>query len=297
MRVKIIFTFIMLFTITALVSCKKELYSFGDLKAPAGLTLNAVVAGTDSNNPNGSGTGQVTLTITATNALKYKVDFGDGNTEVVATGNIVYKYSTPGTNVYTITVNAIGTGGSTSTITTSVKVFTAFTIPVEIVQDLTNGSSQVWVTDAGAVGHVGVGPASTFTPDYYAATPNSRAACQYDDEITFSKDANGNILLSINNMGQSFLIAAATSFYGQNGGDGCYDVTLNGARQLTFMNATSGSTSAVSTGIQFMVPGNGLINFGTGGSTYEILAITSTTLYLRNIGIDGNAWYQKLKIK
>ncbi|BAU52530.1 PKD domain-containing protein [Mucilaginibacter gotjawali] len=286
-----------LFMLMAFISCKKEIYSFGSLQAPSGLGLNAVVSGADSNNPNGSGSGEVTISITAANAIKYKIDFGDGTSQIVPTGNIVYKYSTPGTNVYTITVNAIGTGGSISTITKEVTVFTAFTIPTDIVQDLTNGSSQVWITDAGAVGHVGVGPAGTFSPDYYAATPNSRAACQYDDEITFSKDANGNISMTINNMGQSFLIAASTSFYGQSGGDGCYDVTLSGAKQLTFMNATSGSTSAVSTGIQFMVPGNGLVNFGTGGNTYEILAITPTTLYLRNIGIDGNAWYQKLKVK
>ena len=297
MRIKINLITLCLFTVTAFIGCKKEIYSFGSLQAPSGLGLSAVVSGVDSNNPNGSGSGEVTITITAAHAIKYKIDFGDGNTAVEPSGNIVYKYTTPGTNVYTITVNAIGTGGSTSTITKEVTVFTAFTIPTDIVQDLTNGSSQVWITDAGAVGHVGVGPASTFTPDYYAATPNSRAACQYDDEITFSKDAKGDILLSINNMGQSFLIAASTSFYGLSGGDGCYDITLNGARQLTFMNATSGSTSAVSTGIQFMVPGNGLINFGTGGNTYEILAITPTTLYIRNIGIDGNAWYQKLKVK
>ncbi|MEO9210589.1 MAG: hypothetical protein ABI208_05795, partial [Ginsengibacter sp.] len=62
-------------------------------------------------------------------------------------------------------------------------------------------------------------------------------------------------------------------------------------------NATSASTSAISTRIQFVVPGNGLINFGTGGNTYEILSISESTVYLRNIGIDGNSWYQKLKVK
>ena len=40
-----------------------------------------------------------------------------------------------------------------------------------------------------------------------------------------------------------------------------------------------------------------LIIFGTGGTTYEITAVSPTTITLRNIGIDGNAWYQKLKVK
>jgi hypothetical protein len=46
-----------------------------------------------------------------------------------------------------------------------------------------------------------------------------------------------------------------------------------------------------------MVPGNGIINFGTGGTTYEILSASATSIHLRNIGADGNSWYQKLKAK
>jgi hypothetical protein len=49
--------------------------------------------------------------------------------------------------------------------------------------------------------------------------------------------------------------------------------------------------------IQFEVPGNGIINFGTGGKVYEILSITATQVHIRNIGVDGNSWYQKLKNK
>jgi hypothetical protein len=74
-------------------------------------------------------------------------------------------------------------------------------------------------------------------------------------------------------------------------------MSTGGNKQLVFMNATSGSTSAVSTQIQFMVPGNGIINFGTGGVTYEILSITPTSIHLRNIGSDNNSWYQKLTPK
>ncbi|MEY2639701.1 MAG: hypothetical protein RIR90_1183, partial [Bacteroidota bacterium] len=86
-------------------------------------------------------------------------------------------------------------------------------------------------------------------------------------------------------------------FYGFSGGDGCYAINTGGTKQLAFSNATSASTPAVSTRIQFTVPGNGIINFGTGGTTYEILSATATTIHLRNIGSDGNAWYQKLKVK
>lgn len=276
-------------------SCKKDKYSFGDIKTPTGLALTAVVAGVDATNQFGNGTGKVDITVTAANALSYKIDFGDGTAaQLVPTGVIKYRYGNPGTTTYTITVNAIGTAGVISTISKQVKVFVNFVIPADILQNLTNGSSKVWQTDHDAPGHFGVGAADQFVPNYYSATPNSRDACAYDDDITFSKDANDNVKMSIDNKGASFSIAAATAFYGFAGGDGCYAINTGGIRPLIFMNSTTNSTPAQSTRIQFTVPGNGIINFGTGGTSYEILSITNTQINLRNIGIDGNSWYQKL---
>ena len=291
-------SFIALFLLTVVFSsCKKAEYNIGDIITPTGLALNTVVVGTDAANPFGNGTGKVDITVTAANALSYKIDFGDGTApQLVPTGVIQYRYGAPGTAEYNITVNAIGTAGVMSTITKKVKVFVNFQIPAAILQSLTNGSSKVWQTDHDAPGHFGVGAASEFFANYYAATPNSREACAYDDDITFSKDANDNVKMSIDNKGASFSIGAATTFYGFGGGDGCYAINTGGLKSLIFMDATSASTPAQSTRIQFTVPGNGIINFGTGGTTYEILSITDTQVHLRNIGADGNSWYQK-KIK
>lgn len=283
--------------ILLLVGCKKTEYSFGNMKTPSSLTLAATVTGVDTNNPNGNGTGTVTIAATATNVLTYNIDFGDGKTQVVPGGSLTYKYTTPGTNEYTITINAIGTGGSMSTISKKVKVYVAFEIPVNIVAALTGGSAKTWVTDKNANGHFGVGPATDFSPIWYAAGPNSREPCAYDDDITFSKDANNNITLTIDNKGLSFAIGAASAFYGFSGADGCFNMAIATPRKLSFMDANSGSTAANSTKVAFTVPGNGIINFGTGGTNYEILAISATELSLRNIGIDGNSWYQKLKAK
>ena len=288
-------------TVIGFAACKKTDYTFGDLKTPTNLALVATVAGVDATNPNGNGTGAVVITGSAANTITYKIDFGDGKIpKLVPSGTINYKYSTPGTTEYTVTVNAIGTGGTTSTISKKIKVFVAFEIPAAIVQFLTNGSSKTWVTDKDAGGHFGVGAADGFTPNYYSADPNSRQPCAYDDEISFIKDAASNVAkisMSIDNKGQSFSIGAASAFYGFSGGDNCFDISTVGAKKLSFMNATSASTNDNSTRIQFEVPGNGIINFGTGGTTYEILSVSATNINLRNIGIDGNAWYQKLKAK
>ncbi|WP_158826871.1 PKD domain-containing protein [Mucilaginibacter lacusdianchii] len=280
------------------LGCKKPEYSFGKLVTPTDLTLATSVAGVDATNPNGNGSGNVSVSFKANNALTYKVDYGDGNTEMVQTsGQITHRYTSPGIFSYNVTVSAVGTGGAMSTLTQKVTVFVAFEIPAAILDNLTGGSSKTWVSDRLTPGHVGVGPTNTFTSDYYSAEPNQRAECLYDDEITFTKDANNNVILTVNNKGQSFMTAAATASYGKAGGDDCYDYDLAAPRKLAFMDATSTSTPAQSTRIQFTVPGAGLINFGTGGNTYEIIALTANTITLRNIGSDGLAWYQKLKVK
>lgn len=289
------FLITLLITLVGLSACKKAEYNIGDIKTPSGLVLTTVIQGVDAGNPNGNGTGKVNISVTAANAITYKIDFGDGTApQMVPSGVITYRYGNPGTTNYTITVNAIGTAGAMSTISKPVKVFVNFVIPATILQNLTNGSSKVWITDHDAPGHFGVGPNDQFSPIWYSATPNSREACAYDDDITFSKDANDNVKMSINNKGASFSIGAATAFYGFAGGDGCYAINTGGLKSLIFMNATSASTPAQSTRIQFSVPGNGIINFGTGGTVYEIISISDTQIHLRNIGIDGNSWYQKL---
>jgi hypothetical protein len=291
------FIVLMLAAFIVLPGCKKEEYSFGSFKTPVNLTLTAAIAGVDAANPNGNGSGNVLISTASDGEISYRIDYGDGITEMVPAGVVTHKYANPGINDYTITVNAIGTGGVTSTISKTITVFVDFKIPADMLAAITNGSSRIWVTDRTAVGHFGVGPVDAFFPIWYEAGPDTREACAYDDEITFSKDALDKVSMTINNKGASFSIGAATGVYGFSGGDGCYAVNTGGTRLLTFSAATSASTAAQSTRIQFKVPGNGIINFGTGGVVYEILSFTSTTMNLRNIGADGNSWYQKLKVK
>lgn len=288
---------VILVSLAGLSSCKKDEYSFGEIKTPVNLTLATTIEGVDVGNPNGNGTGKVAIATTADQAITYKIDYGDGSSEMVPSGAITHKYSNPGTSTYTVTVNAIGTAGVTSTISKTITVFVAFEIPVDIIQAFTNGSSRVWVTDRGTVGHFGVGPADAFFPIWYEAGPDTREACAYDDEITFSKDVLNRISMTLDNKGTSFSTGAATAFYGFSGGDGCYAINPGGTKLLSFMDATSASTPAQSTRIQFVVPGNGIVNFGTGGTTYEIISFTPTQIFLRSMGADGNSWYQKLKPK
>ncbi len=288
-------SFILSAALFILAGCEKEEYSMGELKTPTNLTVTTAVEGANASNPDGNGTGRVSIAAKAENAITYKVDYGDGKTEMVPSGEIIYKYTTPGTAEYTITVSAVGTGGIQTVTSKTVKVFVRFEIPADIVTFLTNNTSKTWATANDVDGHFGVSATDVFTPVWYSATPNSREACAYDDHITFTKDANGNISISVDNKGESFSIGAATGVYGFSGDDGCYAINTGGTKALKFYESTSTSTTNESRRVDFEVPGNGIVNFGTGGKAYEILSISATLLHIRNIGADGNAWYMKLK--
>lgn len=280
------------------VACEKAEYSFGDITAPTQLTLNTTVEGVDAANPNGNGTGKVQISAKADKALSYKIDFGDGTVQMIPGGSITYKYATPGINEYTITVSAIGTGGTVTNLSKKVKVFVAFEIPTAILQNLTGTGTKVWMCDKDSDGHFGVGPSDGFAPIWYAAPANSRSSDGfYDDEISFSKDATNQVSINVDNKGMTFILGAAVSFYGFSGAEGQYPLSTGGVRKLAFMDATSASTPAISTRIQFTAPGNGIVCIGMGSRTYEILELTATTMTLRTIGADGLAWYQKLKVK
>ena len=278
--------------------CEKTEYSFGDIITPLGLTLTATVEGVNASNPDGNGTGRVQVTTKADKAISYKIDFGDGNVQLVPSGVITYKYATPGVNEFTITVSAIGTGGTVTNLSRKVKVFVAFEIPAAILQNLTGTGSRVWVCDKDADAHCGVGPSDAFVPIWYAASANSRAADGfYDDEITFSRDASNQVSMNVDNKGMTFVLGAAVGYYGLTGPEGQYPIVTAGLKKLSFMDAVSASTPANSTRIQFMVPDKGIVCIGLGSKSYEILSISATQMHLRTIGSDGNSWYQKLKVK
>src|SRR5512137_332327 len=110
----ILLAFVLLLTYS---SCTEKNYSLGDLTAPTGLAITTEVVGQDATHPNGDGSGDVKITVTANNALSYKVDYDASNAVdlvYLPTGTITKKYTTLGVNTYRITAVAYGKGGTTS---------------------------------------------------------------------------------------------------------------------------------------------------------------------------------------
>src|ERR1700724_480431 len=102
-NLKYILSFVLIIIIT-IIACKKTDYSFGKIVTPTNVTITATVQGADATHPNGDGSGNVTITATATNALSYKIYFGNGDSILTSSGTATYKYTILDTNLYTISV-------------------------------------------------------------------------------------------------------------------------------------------------------------------------------------------------
>ncbi|MCX8481000.1 MAG: hypothetical protein ORN58_03685 [Sediminibacterium sp.] len=178
----------------------------------------------------------------------------------------------------------------------------AFSPDTALIRLLTNNSSRTWKIDTSVAVYFGVGDGNTFYPDWYQANGGDSKAstfpCIGSGATTFTFDAATKaVKVNFVQNGGVFVVNDALSFYSLSGGDQCSStLTVTPNNPITFAAATSASTPAISTRTQFTVGGNGIVNLGTGSTTYEILTINNSQLYLRAIiGGSGNAWYQRLR--
>lgn len=289
-------------------SCTNPEYTMGDLTAPSNIVITAEVAGATTASPGGDGSGNVKITVSATNALSYKVDF-DANTPLdlvyIPTGSTTKKYTNLGTNTYRITAVVFGKGGTSSSLTKDVTVRSDFTVDPAISSNLTGGSSKTWVVNKTVAGHFGVGPWSDSSggPEWWAAGPNDKAGCCncfYTATFTFAKvAADGTYTLKVTTPDGAFTkTGSLTTLPGipGSGDEGCY--SYGGATTpFSFIPSSTGIAAATpSTKTAILLAGNAsFIGYGAVQKEYEILSISASNLHLRVQGTEtGNAWYIKL---
>ncbi|RZM05764.1 MAG: glucan endo-1,3-beta-D-glucosidase, partial [Pedobacter sp.] len=68
-----------LIVMITLVNCKRDEFQFGDIKTPTNVAVSTAIEGVNTANPNGNGTGKIGITATATNAITYKILYGNGD--------------------------------------------------------------------------------------------------------------------------------------------------------------------------------------------------------------------------
>lgn len=286
-------------------SCKKNTYNLGDLTAPSNLVITAVIVGQDATHPNGDGSGDVNFTLTATNALSYKIDY-DANNAVdlvfLPKGTATKKYTTLGVNTYRVTAVAYGKGGTSTTVTKDIIVRSDFTPDPAIVANLTGGTSKTWGVNKDVAGHFGVGPwdPGCYTGCWWSASVNEKVACCncfYTARFTFTKSGN-NYSLTVATPDGAFTktgsLAGGLPGIPGSGGEGCYAYG-GGTSSISFGPATSGLTSTPAqptTKTSINLAGvNTFIGYGASLKEYEILSITATELRLRMQGTEtGNSW-------
>lgn len=289
--------------------CQDDDNSIGAIIAPTNVSITAEIVGADASNPNGDGSGFVNIKATADNVISYKFDFGDGLSQVAPSGEVTHRYSIVGVNTFTIVVNAIGTGGLSTSTAINVDVFSSFDDP-ETKQLLTGGSTRTWYLAAAEVAHLGVGPARDgidgdwWYPKWYSAQPFEKcgdpvSACFCDDEFIFSIDGNGQITYQQDNKGATFFNGAHSAVAGGPGAgdDLCLDFDTSGTSIVSLAPSDGVVPEAETTGTVLNFSDGAFMGYYVGSSAYEVLAITNTTLYVRVYDALNSvlAWYLKFE--
>lgn len=120
-------TFLLLvFSFFTASSCKKEGGTPAST-APTNLVLNAVVSS--------DGSGKVNFTATATNAVSYDFEFGNGAIAMGTSGVTEYRYRLAGSNTYTVKVTAKSSSGATASKSIPVTVNVTIVAPILVWSD------------------------------------------------------------------------------------------------------------------------------------------------------------------
>lgn len=292
-------------------SCQEDEYALGDLTAPTGLTITADIVGQSEEFPDGDGSGNVNFTFSASNAISYKVDFGDGSAPRVLSSVTSLKYNKVGTKHYRVIVTANGKGGITTTAIKEIDVYYAYNVNPLTVTLLTGDSAtgKKWTIDSDVAGNIGNGPgperpdgnAETFWPSWYSAGPNAKATKGiYDDIYTFTNtkvfthQTNGNMYGY-----KTFFIrdfdADAPGAYGGYGDEWILDYP-DYTESFDYDGDLTGNDGNPAEYITWEQKGH--CGFFNGSHKMMILELTETTMWLRAAethGTNVGAWYVKLK--
>ena len=167
-----------LFSFLIAGSCKKENNNTGGT-APTNLNVNAVVSI--------DGTGNVSFTATATNAVTYDFEFGDGIVETAATGITTHRYTLSGTNTFTVKVTAKSSSGASINKTIPVTVTITVTAPVLVWSDEFNTDG---LPDATKWGYdLGAGGWGNNEVQYYTSRAENAVVINGSLKITVKKES------------------------------------------------------------------------------------------------------------
>ena len=163
----------------------------------------------------------------------------------------------------------------------------------ELIAVLESGS---WRSEAETQGHIGVGPNGSFTAEWWNANPWDKwETGLYDDRWSF---AGGVVTVDTGDDGAIFgkkpeLDAAFpdNTPYDADNSDNEYLYYAQDDYTDTFTVSDIGAEVET---ITFATNGNLGFYTSLAGQEFQVLERTETTMYVRNVGSETNAWYNKL---
>ncbi|WP_271711567.1 PKD domain-containing protein [Marinigracilibium pacificum] len=238
--------------------------------------------------------GENYLVLTAeSDAFIKRWDLGNG---APAEGGEVEAYF-PFAGTYDITLTVYTDGGSASSTQSVVIENTDPEIcNVEVLKLLTGGceapDGKSWVIDASRSGHFGVGPTNEYSPIWYAAGAfEKEGGGMYDDIYSFTLQ---NYIYKQNTNGDIYLNGAqAPNFPGayENPNVGDFTAPYDAPENMNYVlfEGPEGYTNISFTN-------GGFIGYATGVSTYQIISISETEMFLRfkDASNPDLRWYHRL---
>ena len=280
-----------------LFACEKDDYDFGNIVSPTNLIVTAELQGVDSDNLFGDGSGIVTFSATATDAITYRF-ITNGVESLAPSGIFTTTFTNVGTNSYDVVVIASGIAGETTQTNITVDVLYTFEPPADLVNSLISGSWRVMAEESGHIGvhnpesfHDGV----TSFPEWYSATPFQQLSTGlYDDRIIFHPDGTAEFIAQGTIFGNAQ--ALESDFNGSQGlspnefGEHAYYPIDDFVFNWNIYENDDGY-------LVLNFTGNGFAGSYQGGDGQYVITHRnpdSSVIYLKTIALDTNAWYAKI---
>ena len=185
---RICYAYLMLIFTILLVGCQDDDAKIEEIKSPTNLQVTTEIQGADGGNPNGDGSGIVTFTVTADDAITYRLVY-QGESVTEPSGIFEYRFSGSGIGVFshTVSIVAVGEGGVSVSKTVQLDVLSSYQPPQALVDKLT---SSTWQIKATSSKHFGLGPIGrTIFGEFFSASQNQMADTgMYDDRYIFNAD-------------------------------------------------------------------------------------------------------------
>ena len=255
--------------------------------APRNLQVTVDVKGSDGTNPYGDGSGQVEFKATAENAVSYKIKYDDREFNM-NNGSYTMTFEDPGVNTYDVEVMAYNSANVSVKKAVPVEVARYYEVPADLMTLLTADDKKEWRIKNETAGHMGVGPSTSNSPEWWIAQAYEKDyTSMYDDRYVLKAD------FGFSHDTEDFVYGQADPLTNDLGGIQDPPNADNEYENYPFGSYAGEWFYSESNGRQRIhLSDPGFFGFYVGGDhVYEIIRKSDTDLELKTVGADGNGWF------